>query len=293
MSILGGRGGRERRRQAARIAGLSALVKERLREGREKDADGAYRKVVAGMDAEELQDTYSVLHMAWFVLSKHEDKEDVRDLLQEFVDVITRSVEDIGRLDGDINEIVVSAEDAMARIRAMQLRMGGAENAHAAEREARGPATGLPAAFPAAEAPPPAAEAPPPAAEAPPPAAEAPPPAAEAPPPAAEAPPPAAEAPPPAAEAPPPAAEAPPPAAEAPPPAAEAPPPAAEAPPPAAEAPPPAAEAPPPAAEAPPPAAEAPPPAAEAPPPAAEAPPPAKSPARPSCPWFPTGRKQV
>ena len=77
------------------------------------------------MTAEELSDLRRVLAMAEYVLERHQDREDLRDILREFVDVIGSSAASIRGLDSEIEDLAAEAQAHISRIRATQSTMPG------------------------------------------------------------------------------------------------------------------------------------------------------------------------
>ncbi len=72
---------------------------------------------------EQLQDLSEILHLADYLLTKYEDKKDFHELLKEFVNMINSSARSIEDIDDDIEELVLSAEESISHIRAIQARV--------------------------------------------------------------------------------------------------------------------------------------------------------------------------
>ena len=68
---------------------------------------------------EELQDLNKILGLANFLLCKYEEKKETRSVLQHFVSIIAESTESIEDLDGEISELILSAEDSFNKIKYM------------------------------------------------------------------------------------------------------------------------------------------------------------------------------
>lgn len=75
------------------------------------------------LSEEQLGDLNEILKMADYMLTKHEDKKDFHDLLKEFVAMINRSAQAVEEIDGDIEELVLSAEASLSRIRDARARV--------------------------------------------------------------------------------------------------------------------------------------------------------------------------
>ena len=83
------------------------------------------RAPLDGMTAEELSDLRRVLALAEYVLEKHRDRKELRDVLREFVGVMDSSVASIRGLDSEIEDLAATAEAHISRLRAAQSSMSG------------------------------------------------------------------------------------------------------------------------------------------------------------------------
>lgn len=70
------------------------------------------------MSAEELTDLRRVLALAEYVLERHQDRRQLRDLLRELVGVMDSSVSSVRGLDYEIEDLAATAEAHIARLRA-------------------------------------------------------------------------------------------------------------------------------------------------------------------------------
>ena len=77
------------------------------------------------MTAEEVSDLRRVLALAEYVLEKHQDKEQLRDVLRELVGAMDSSILSIRGLDSEIAELAATAESHLARLREAQASMTG------------------------------------------------------------------------------------------------------------------------------------------------------------------------
>ncbi len=55
--------------------------------------------------------------MANFILLKYEDKKETHSILQQFVSIITESVQSMECIDDDISELILSAEDSINKVK--------------------------------------------------------------------------------------------------------------------------------------------------------------------------------
>lgn len=86
---------------------------------------GAREPPLEGMTVEEMSDLRRVLALAEYVLEKHQDRRQLRDLLREFVGVMDSSILSIRGLDSEIEDLAATAEAHVARLRAAQSSMSG------------------------------------------------------------------------------------------------------------------------------------------------------------------------
>ncbi len=113
MSIL--RRGKRHRRDADRVAGLSALVEQQA--GRLSGPDAG---MISRLSPEELQDLDRVLQIAGHILCKYEERREIHSLLEELVGLITRSSGSLEEINCRIDELVLSAGCTVRRIREIQ-----------------------------------------------------------------------------------------------------------------------------------------------------------------------------
>lgn len=97
-----------------KIQKLSSLVEKRLED---LDSD---KKKINQLSLEELQDFNQILRIADYILYKYENKKEVFSLIKEFVDMVNSSVGSMDELNDNINELVISAEDSIKRIKCLQ-----------------------------------------------------------------------------------------------------------------------------------------------------------------------------
>ena len=98
-----------------KIKKLSEIVEKKLSKLDKKDEEK-----IDSLTFEELQDLNQILQLADYVLCKYENKKEVHSVLKDFVGIITKSSNSIEELDDEINELVVSAEGTIQRIKDLQ-----------------------------------------------------------------------------------------------------------------------------------------------------------------------------
>lgn len=102
-----------------KIRKFSSLVEEKLPKFDKKE------QKIEKLSFEELQDLSRLLRVADYILSKYEDKKEIQSLLKQFVDMITHSTTSMDLLNDEISELVVSAENAISRIKNLQSDVAG------------------------------------------------------------------------------------------------------------------------------------------------------------------------
>ena len=99
----------------AKIKKLSELVEKKLSKFDKKD-----EQKIDSLSFEELQDLNQILQLADYILCKYENKKEVHSILKDFVGIITKSTNSIEDIDDEINELVISAEGSIQRIKDLQ-----------------------------------------------------------------------------------------------------------------------------------------------------------------------------
>ncbi len=113
MTILSPR--RNLKKDLEKVRQLSSKIEGRLHESGQSRIDR--------LSQEQLRDLGEILRLADYILTKHEDKKDLHDLLGEFVAMIRDSAGSIDEIDSDIDELVLSAEASISLIRDAQTRV--------------------------------------------------------------------------------------------------------------------------------------------------------------------------
>ena len=98
-----------------KIRKFSALVEEKLSHFNQKNS-----KTIENLTYDELQDLNKILQLADFVLCKHEDKKEFHSILKEFVSMINNSSSSIESLNDEIDELLISADSAISRIKELK-----------------------------------------------------------------------------------------------------------------------------------------------------------------------------
>ena len=72
---------------------------------------------IENMTVEELKDLGKICKIANFLLTKYEDKKDVHSIMQYFVSTIQDSAQSIEKIDDEVSELIISAEDSISKIK--------------------------------------------------------------------------------------------------------------------------------------------------------------------------------
>lgn len=94
---------------------FSFLAEKKLSQFDKKDENK-----IKNMTFEQLQDLQQLTSAANFILLKYENNKEVYSLLKDFVDMIHNSSESVDLLNDKIMEMIVSAENAISRIKNLQ-----------------------------------------------------------------------------------------------------------------------------------------------------------------------------
>ena len=78
---------------------------------------GSEKSVVEKLDPEELADFYKILTKCEIILSKYENKKTTYQHMKKFVDVLNSTIESLETMDGKIDELTISADFSMKKIR--------------------------------------------------------------------------------------------------------------------------------------------------------------------------------
>jgi len=69
---------------------------------------------------EELTDINKILSLTDFILTKYEHKKSMRLILNEFVDLITKSANSLESIDDDVEEMLISSTTEISRLKSIQ-----------------------------------------------------------------------------------------------------------------------------------------------------------------------------
>lgn len=100
------------------IRNFSKLVNNRLEE-LNKNNEFKINK----LDVDELNDLNKLLQISDYILCSYEGKKDLYSILKKFVDVINESISSIEDIDDKTNELIISADSTISKIKNHQINM--------------------------------------------------------------------------------------------------------------------------------------------------------------------------
>jgi len=75
------------------------------------------------LDVDELNDLNKLLQIADYILCSYEEKKELHSILKNFVDVINESISSIENIDDKTNELIISADSTISKIKNHQVSM--------------------------------------------------------------------------------------------------------------------------------------------------------------------------
>ncbi len=95
-----------------KIRSLSHKIEQKLaQKSSEKD-----EPFIESLSVEELKDLRQVMMAADYLLSKYQDKKDLKAFLEEFIGIIMHAANSVNILQDDLTDLVISAETALQQI---------------------------------------------------------------------------------------------------------------------------------------------------------------------------------
>ena len=101
-----------------KIRNFSKLVNKRLEE---LNKNNEFK--INQLDVDELNDLNKLLQIADYILCANEEKKDLYSILKKFVDVINDSIHSIENIDDKTNELIISADSTITKIKNHQISM--------------------------------------------------------------------------------------------------------------------------------------------------------------------------
>ncbi len=98
-----------------KIRTLSSKVELKISQ---KDKDGT-DVFIETLSVEELKDIRQVMHAAEYLLTKYQDKKEIKAFLQEFVGIVLHAANSVNGMKDELEDLVTSAEFALSQIQAL------------------------------------------------------------------------------------------------------------------------------------------------------------------------------
>ena len=98
-----------------RIRELSSKIEQKIaQKGKESD------NFVETLSVEELKDLRQVILASEYLLTKYQDKKDIKAFLEEFIGIIMHAANSVNILRDELEDLVISAEVALQQIQTLQ-----------------------------------------------------------------------------------------------------------------------------------------------------------------------------
>jgi len=94
---------------------LSSRVEQKISQ-KDKDENDAF---IETLSVEELKDIRQVMHAAEYLLTKYQDKRDIKHFLQEFVEIILYAANSVNGMKDELEDLTISAEFALRQIQTL------------------------------------------------------------------------------------------------------------------------------------------------------------------------------
>jgi hypothetical protein len=98
-----------------KIKTLSSKIEYKISQ-KDKDENDSF---IETLSVEELKDLRQVMLAAEYLLTKYKDKRDIKEFLQEFVEVILNASNSVNGLKNELEDLVLSAEFALQQIQTL------------------------------------------------------------------------------------------------------------------------------------------------------------------------------
>lgn len=74
---------------------------------------------IESLSVEELKDIRQVMHAAEYLLTKYQDKRDIKHFLQEFVEIVLHAANSVNGMKDELEDLTISAEFALHQIQTL------------------------------------------------------------------------------------------------------------------------------------------------------------------------------
>ncbi len=98
-----------------KIKTLSSKIEQKLGQKANDENDS----FVESLSVEELKDVRQIMHAAEYLLTKYEDKKDIKAFLQEYIELILNASNSVNGMKDELEDLVISAEFALKQIQSL------------------------------------------------------------------------------------------------------------------------------------------------------------------------------
>jgi hypothetical protein len=98
-----------------KIKALSSKIEQKISQKAKDESDS----FIETLSVDELKDIRQVMLAAEYLLTKYQDKRDIKEFLQEFIGLILNASNSVNGLKNELEDLVISAEFAMQQIQAL------------------------------------------------------------------------------------------------------------------------------------------------------------------------------
>ena len=98
-----------------KIKTLSSKIELKISQ-KGKDANDDF---IETLSVEELKDIRQVMHAAEYLLTKYQDKRDIKHFLQEFVEIVLHAANSVNGMKDELEDLTISAEFALRQIQTL------------------------------------------------------------------------------------------------------------------------------------------------------------------------------
>ena len=104
-----------------KIRTLSSKIDTKISQ---KDKDGP-DTFIETLSVEELKDIRQIMHASEYLLTKYQDKKEIKSFLQEFVELVLYAANSVNGMKDELEDLVISAEFALQQIQTLHEDMAG------------------------------------------------------------------------------------------------------------------------------------------------------------------------
>lgn len=101
-----------------RIKTISSKIDKKISKAKSSDDEK-----IDKLSLEELQDLNKIVGIADFMVTKYNDKKEMRSILKHFVEIITDSAKSLEDIDDEVSELILEAEDSINKVKDMHIHI--------------------------------------------------------------------------------------------------------------------------------------------------------------------------